>query len=200
MNARQDKYPTHVDRKNLDDILHVHDKVCVNFPRMKRMKLVPNWFGPFRIIFADHPVYCIEVKTQNRTFTKVVTRGRIKRAKSDAIINNFNENILIETKNTENDIENVGCTESRSLPKIVQKNLLVYDFSYSSSTLAWNSLCLSFVLNCFIFLVASSVYSIEMNFYTIPILSIKFSIPFEILAFSIMSCVILILPFCRCWL
>ena len=136
MNARQDKYPTHVDRKNLDDILHVHDKICVNFPQMKRMKLVPNWFGPFRIIFADHPVYCIEVKTQNRTFTKVVTRGRIKRAKSDAIINNFNENILIETKNTENDIENVGCTESRSLPKIVQKNLLVYDFSYSSSTLA----------------------------------------------------------------
>ena len=42
MNARQNKYVTYVDRKKLDDILHVHDKVYVYFPRMKRMKIVPN--------------------------------------------------------------------------------------------------------------------------------------------------------------
>ena len=111
MNARQDKYATYVDRKKLDDILHVDDKVYVYFPRMKRMKLVPNWYGPFRVIFADHPVYRIEIKTQNRTFTKVVTRDRIKRAKSDAIISNFNENIFMETESIENNIENVDCTE-----------------------------------------------------------------------------------------
>ena len=75
------------------------------------MKLVPNWYGPFRVIFADHPVYRIEIKTQNRTFTKVVTRDRIKRAKSDAIISNFNENIFMETESIENNIENVDCTE-----------------------------------------------------------------------------------------
>ena len=111
MNARQDKYATYVDRKKLDDILHADDKVYVYFPRMKRMKLVPNWYGPFRVIFADHPVYRIEIKTQNRTFTKVVTRDRIKRAKSDAIISNFNENIFMETESIENNIENVDCTE-----------------------------------------------------------------------------------------
>ena len=48
---------------------------------MKWMKLVPNWYEPFKIIFADHPVCRIEVKTQNRTFTKVVTRDRLKRAR-----------------------------------------------------------------------------------------------------------------------
>ena len=111
MNARQDKYATSVDRKKFDDILQVDDKVCIYFPRMKRIKLVPNWYGPFRVIFADHPVYRIEIKTQNRTFTKVVTRDRIKRAKSDAIISNFNENIFMETESIENNIENVGCTE-----------------------------------------------------------------------------------------
>ena len=111
MNARQDKYVNYVDRKKLDDILHVDDKLYVYFPQMKRMKLVPNWYGPFRVIFADHPVYRIEIKTQNRTFTKVVTRDRIKRAKSDAIISNFNENIFMETESIENNIENVDCTE-----------------------------------------------------------------------------------------
>ena len=78
---------------------------------MKRMKLVPNWYGPFRVIFADHPVYRIEIKTQNRTFTKVVTRDRIKRAKSDAIISNFNENIFMETESLENNVANVHCNE-----------------------------------------------------------------------------------------
>ena len=64
MNARQDKYVTYVDRKKLDDILHVDEKVYVYFPRMIQMKLVPNWYGPFRVILADHPVYRIEIKTQ----------------------------------------------------------------------------------------------------------------------------------------
>ena len=71
INARQDKYATYVDRKKLDDILHADDKVYVYFPRMKRMKLVPYWYGPFRVISADHPLYRIEIKTQNRAFTKV---------------------------------------------------------------------------------------------------------------------------------
>ena len=109
MSARQDKYATYVDRKKLDDILHVDDKVYVYFPRMKRMKLVPNWYGPFRVIFADHPVYRIEIK--NRAFTKVVTKDRIKRAKSGANISNFNENIFMETESIENNIEHVDCTE-----------------------------------------------------------------------------------------
>ena len=78
---------------------------------MKRMKLVPNWYGPFRVIFVDHPVYRIETETQNRTFTRLVTRNRVKRAKSSAIINNFNENIFMETESIENNIENVDCTE-----------------------------------------------------------------------------------------
>ena len=111
MNARQDKYATYVDRKKLDDILHVDDKFYVYFPRMKRTKLVSNWYGPFRVIFADHLVYRIEIKTQNQTFTKVVTRVRIKRARSDAIISNFNENIFMETESIGNKIENVDCTE-----------------------------------------------------------------------------------------
>ena len=34
----------------------------------------------------------------------------IKRAKSDANISNFNENIFMGTKNIENNIENVDCT------------------------------------------------------------------------------------------
>ena len=111
MNARQDKYATYVDRKKLDDILQVNGKVYVYFPRMKRMKLVPNWYGPFRVIFAKDPVYCIEIKTQNRAFTKAVKRDRIKRAMSDAIIRNFNENIFVETESRENNIENVDCSE-----------------------------------------------------------------------------------------
>ena len=111
MNARQDKYTTYEDRKKLDDILHVNDKVYVYFPGMKRMKLVPNWYGPCRVIFADHAVYRIEIKTQNRTFTKVVTRDKIKRAKSDAMISNFNENIFMETETIENYIENIDFTE-----------------------------------------------------------------------------------------
>ena len=90
MNARQDKYATYVDRKKFKDILDFDD--LFYFPRIKRMKLVPNWYGPLRVIFADHPVYRIEIKTLNRTFTKV--RDRIKWAMSDAIISNFNENIL----------------------------------------------------------------------------------------------------------
>ena len=89
----------------MDDILNVDDKVYVYFPRMKRMKLIPNWCGPFKIIFAVHPVYRIEVKTQNRTFAKVVTRDRIKRTKSNAILSNFDENIFMETKNAENNRE-----------------------------------------------------------------------------------------------
>ena len=110
MNARQDKYATYVDRKKLDNILHVSDKVYVYFPQMKQRKLVPNFYVPFRVIFADHPVYRIEIKTQNLTFMQVVTRDRIKRAKNDAIISNFNENIFMETKSIENKIENVDCT------------------------------------------------------------------------------------------
>ena len=98
MNTRQDKYATYVDRKKLDDILHVDDKVLVYFPRMKQIKLVSNWYGPFRVIFAHHPVYRIEIKTKNQTFTKVVTRVRIKRAQSHAIISNFNEKIFMETE------------------------------------------------------------------------------------------------------
>ena len=79
VNARQDKYASYVDRKKLDDILHVDDKGYICFPRIKRVRLEPNWYEPFRVIFADHPIYCIEIKTQNRTFMKVVTRDRIKR-------------------------------------------------------------------------------------------------------------------------
>ena len=111
INARQDKYATYVDWKKLDNILHVDDKVYVYFLRTKRMKLVPKWYGPFRVIFADLPVYRIEIKTQNRTFTKVVTRDRIKRAKNNAITSNFNENIFMETESIENNIENVDCTK-----------------------------------------------------------------------------------------
>ena len=79
MNARQDKYASYVDRKKLDDILHVDDKGYICFPRIKRVRLEPNWYEPFRVIFTDHPIYCIEIKTQNRTFMKVVTRDRLKR-------------------------------------------------------------------------------------------------------------------------
>ena len=35
----------------------------------------------------------------------------MKRAKSDSIISNFNENISMEMKNSESNIENVDCTE-----------------------------------------------------------------------------------------
>ena len=111
MNVSQDKYATYVDKKKLDDILNVDDKIYVFFPQMKWMKLVPNWYGAFKFIFADHPVYRIEVKTENRTCTKLAIRDRIKRAKSDAIISSFNENIFMETKNTENNTENVGHAE-----------------------------------------------------------------------------------------
>ena len=82
MNARQDKYASYVDRKKLDDILHVDDKGYVYFPRIKWVRLELNSYEPFRVIFADDPIYCIEIKTQNRTFMKVVvTRDRIKRRK-----------------------------------------------------------------------------------------------------------------------
>ena len=111
MNVSQGKYKTYVDKKKLDDILNVDEKIYVFFPQMKRMKLVPNWYGAFKFIFADHPVYRIEVKTENRTCTKLAIRDRIKRAKSDAIISSFNENIFMETKNTENNTENVGHAE-----------------------------------------------------------------------------------------
>ena len=43
MNARQDKYATYVDRKKLDDILNVDDKVYAYFRRIKRVKLVPDY-------------------------------------------------------------------------------------------------------------------------------------------------------------
>ena len=51
INSRQEKYATYVDRKKLDNILHVDGSVYIYFPRMKRMKLAPNWYWPFRIIF-----------------------------------------------------------------------------------------------------------------------------------------------------
>ena len=35
MNARKDKYATYVDKKKLDNILHVIDKVYAYFPQMK---------------------------------------------------------------------------------------------------------------------------------------------------------------------
>ena len=75
------------------------------------MKLVPNWYGPFWVIFVKHQVYRIEIKTQNGTFTNVITRDRIKSAKNHPIISNFNENIFMETESMENNIDNVHCTE-----------------------------------------------------------------------------------------
>ena len=78
MNVSQGKYKTYVDKKKLDDILNVDEKIYVFFPQMKRMKLVPNWYGAFKFIFADHPVYRIEVKTENRTCTKLATRNNKK--------------------------------------------------------------------------------------------------------------------------
>ena len=76
MNAKQDKYATYEHKKQLDDVLNSDGKVCIYFLRMQGMKLVPNWYGPLKIIFADDPVYRIEVTTQNRTFTKVITKGK----------------------------------------------------------------------------------------------------------------------------
>ena len=58
-----------------------------------------------------HQVYRIEIKTQNGTFTNVITRDRIKSAKNHPIISNFNENIFMETESMENNIDNVHCTE-----------------------------------------------------------------------------------------
>ena len=132
MNAKQDKYATYEHKKQLDDVLNSDGKVCIYFLRMQGMKLVPNWYGPLKIIFADDPVYRIEVTTQNRTFTKEITKGKIKRAKSDVIISNFNENIFMELKNTENNRKSVGCTDQHCV-----KSVKIRSFFWSVFSCIW---------------------------------------------------------------
>ena len=44
INSRQEKYATYLDRKKLDNILHVDGNVYIYFPRMKRIKLAPNLY------------------------------------------------------------------------------------------------------------------------------------------------------------
>ena len=82
MNARQEKAATYYDKKVLDDPLLVDDKVYVYLPRNKRLKLVPNWYGPFLITKANHPVYHVDIQTHQGTITKTLTRDRLKRVKN----------------------------------------------------------------------------------------------------------------------
>ena len=82
MNARQEKAATYYDKKVLDDPLLVDDKVYVYLPRNKRLKLVPNWYGPFLITKANHPVYHVDIQTHQGTITKTLTRDRLKKVKN----------------------------------------------------------------------------------------------------------------------
>ena len=53
----------------------------------------------------------LKLKLKIEHLRKVITRDRVKRAKSNAILSNFNENIFIEMENAENNIENVDYTK-----------------------------------------------------------------------------------------
>ena len=79
MNARQDTYATYYDKKVLDDPLKVGDLVYVYLPRNKNVKLAKKWTGPHKIVFADHPVYHVEIAKDKGTVTKVYTRDKLKR-------------------------------------------------------------------------------------------------------------------------
>ena len=79
MNARQDTYATYYDKKVLDDPLKVGDLFYVYLPRNKNVKLAKKWTGPHKIVFADHPVYHVEIVKDNGTVTKVYTRDKLKR-------------------------------------------------------------------------------------------------------------------------
>ena len=48
-------------------------------PRLRHVKLVNKWHGPFRVIEALHPVYIIETLTNHGIVEKAIPRDRLKK-------------------------------------------------------------------------------------------------------------------------
>ena len=83
MNIRQEKFSSYYDQKVLKDELVDGDKILDYLPRNKRLKVVPNWYGPFLVISSNHPVYQVEIVTPQGIILKTLTRDRLKRVKEN---------------------------------------------------------------------------------------------------------------------
>ena len=116
MSARQEKVANYFDKKVIDDPLAIGDKVYIYLPRNKRLKLVPNWYGPVLVIFENHPVYRVTIATDQGDIEKTVTRDRLKRVKnSDVLLAVIKSSckMNIETQNeVENDLLNNDSSDS----------------------------------------------------------------------------------------
>ena len=93
MNMRQEKFASYYDQKVLNDELVDGDKVYVYLPRNKRLKLVPNWYGPFLVTSSNHPVYQVEIVTPQGIISKTLTRDRLKRVKENIPLMKLSRNV-----------------------------------------------------------------------------------------------------------
>ena len=59
--------------------LNVNDRVYMYMPRLRHVKLVNKWHGPFRVIEALHPVYIIEILTNHGIVEEAIPRDRLKK-------------------------------------------------------------------------------------------------------------------------
>ena len=65
MKCRQDTYATYYDQKSVDCPLQEGDSVYVYLPRNRRKELTKKWKRPYKIVEANHPVYHVEIQTEN---------------------------------------------------------------------------------------------------------------------------------------
>ena len=106
MSARQEKVANYFDKKVIDDPLAIGDKVYIYLPRNKRLKLVPNWYGPVLVIFENHPVYRVTIATDQGDIEKPVTRDRLKRVKNSDVPLAVIKSSCKMNIETQNEVEN----------------------------------------------------------------------------------------------
>ena len=67
MGIKQRRMKTYYDKKRRSDPLNIGDMVYVFNPRTKRVKLEPNWRGPFEVINKSKHLYLIEIMNGEKT-------------------------------------------------------------------------------------------------------------------------------------
>ena len=90
-------------------------------PRLRHVKLVNKWHGPFQVIEALHPVYIIEILTNHGIVEEAIPRDRLKKTVT-----------YIETE--EIDLEQQNIDRSNSYGASDQAVNLNYDFSDSDDS------------------------------------------------------------------
>ena len=74
---KQIAYKTYYDKKVIESKLNVNDCVYMYMSRLRHVKLVDKWHGPFRVIEALHPVYIIEILTNHGIVEEAIPRDRL---------------------------------------------------------------------------------------------------------------------------